>query len=258
MLGGLFGFRLDVELAFEPDRFLVIHRHLQEGAQVIHLALEVGVEQRAVAFASAPENVAFTLEFVCHFDRFLHLGGGVGKHIRIRARGRAHRVARMNKEAGRAPQQPDPGPLLFPFQDFHDGIQVLVGLPQGRSFRRHVAVVERVERRPELLHEFKGHPHACLSHLQRVGAVFPGPEGRPGPKHIPQLPADRVPIGHRKPQMILHRLPVHHLIGVVMLERERVPGLGAFKLDATDFWEEFFGYAFHINEFRMSKLWVAA
>ena len=44
-LVGSFGFALDQELAGEADLLRVIDRHVQEGGEVILLALEIGVEQ---------------------------------------------------------------------------------------------------------------------------------------------------------------------------------------------------------------------
>jgi len=42
----------NVELAFEPDLLLVVHGHVEEGGEVIHLAFLVGVPERGVAFAT--------------------------------------------------------------------------------------------------------------------------------------------------------------------------------------------------------------
>jgi len=39
MLGRLLGLGLDVELAFKPELLLVIGGHVQEGAEMVHLAL---------------------------------------------------------------------------------------------------------------------------------------------------------------------------------------------------------------------------
>src|ERR1035441_8501504 len=108
VLRRLFGLGLDVELALEADRFLVIGGQVEELAEMVHLALEVGVEKRAVAFASAPEHVAGAFERVRHLNSLLNLGGGVSEHLGIAARSRAVRKARMHKQTGSAPKQLHP------------------------------------------------------------------------------------------------------------------------------------------------------
>ena len=59
----------------------------------------------------------------------------------------------------------------------------------------------------------------------------------PTPNRSRQLAAERVPVGDREPQMVLHRLAGDEFVGVVMLEGERVLGVGAFVLDLFDVWE---------------------
>ena len=57
VLGRLLRLGLDVELALEADLLLVVHRHVQERAEVVHLALQVGVQQRACSLRGRPRNV---------------------------------------------------------------------------------------------------------------------------------------------------------------------------------------------------------
>ena len=47
--------------------------------QTIEFAFEIGVPERHVAFAAAPEDVVGAAEFLGHFDRLLHLGCGEGE-----------------------------------------------------------------------------------------------------------------------------------------------------------------------------------
>ena len=105
VLGRFLGLGLDVELALEPDALLVVDRQVQERAQVIQLAFHVGVQQGAVTFPPAPEDVARAAEIVGDFDGFLHLRRRVGEHVRVAARGRAvhePRVARTGRPCPRA------------------------------------------------------------------------------------------------------------------------------------------------------------
>ena len=54
VLGGFFGLRLDVELAFEADLFFVGDGHVEELGEVFQLTLHVGVPEGGVTFAAAP------------------------------------------------------------------------------------------------------------------------------------------------------------------------------------------------------------
>ncbi len=92
---------------------------------MVELALHVGVPQVLVAFAAAPERVAAAAEFLGDFERFLHLRGGKGERVGVRAgRGAVH-VAAVAEQVGRAPQQLDAGALLLLLEHFHDRVEVL-------------------------------------------------------------------------------------------------------------------------------------
>ena len=56
MLHGLLWLWLDEELSCEADLVLVGDCHLEEGAHVIQLSLQVRVEEGLVAFTSSPEH----------------------------------------------------------------------------------------------------------------------------------------------------------------------------------------------------------
>ena len=112
---------------------------MQEAREVIELSLHVGVPETCIAFAAAPEGVALAAELVGHFKRLLHLRGGVGKDIGVRAgRGAVHE-ARVCKQAGGSPEQLDARALLFFLEDLDDRVEVLVrfreGCPSGATSR---------------------------------------------------------------------------------------------------------------------------
>ena len=97
VFGRLFRFRLDEELAFEADALRVIESEMQKSSQMILLTFEVGIEQRFVAFPTTPEDVAFAAKFFGHLNRFLHLGGGIGKDMGVGVCCRAAHIAGIRK-----------------------------------------------------------------------------------------------------------------------------------------------------------------
>ncbi len=234
VFGGLLGFRLDVELAGEADLFGVINSHVEKAGEVLQLALHVGVPEILVAFAAAPECVAAAAELFGHFERFLHLGGGEGERVGIGAGGGAVHVAAIAKEVGGAPEQLDAGALLFFLEHFHDFVEIAVCFGKRVAFGCNVAVVKRIERVAELLHELERHASAVFGVLDRVGAVLPGTNGRAGAERIGQRIAERVPVDDAEPQMVAHRFIADFFVRVVVTKSERVLGLGAFETDAFD------------------------
>ena len=112
VLGRLHRLRLDQELAVEPDPVLVLGDEVQEPGELGALALEVGVEQRVVALAAAPQDVVLAAEALGHLEHVLDLRRGVGEDLRVGVGGGAGLVARVGEQVGRPPQQPDAGPLL--------------------------------------------------------------------------------------------------------------------------------------------------
>ena len=125
-------------------------------AEVVELALHVGVEQGRVAFAAPPEGVAGAAQLVGDLHRLLDLRGGEGEDVEVRAGGRAVHVARVGEEVGRPPEQLDAGAGLLVLEDLDDLVEVGVALLEGLALGGDVAVVEGVERGAELLEELEG------------------------------------------------------------------------------------------------------
>ena len=124
MLGRLFRLGLDVELAGEADLLGVVDGHVEEAGEVLELALHVGVPQILVAFAAAPERVAPAAEFLGDFERLLHLRGGEGERLGVRAGRRAVHVAAVAEQVGGAPEQLDAGALLLFLEHLDDGVEI--------------------------------------------------------------------------------------------------------------------------------------
>ena len=109
VLGRLLRLRLDQDRALEADLVLVFDDHVEEAAELVEFLLQVGVEQRLIAFAAAPENVVLAAELLRRIHAGLHRRRGEGEDVRIRIGGGTRHVAAVGEEVGRAPEQLDAG-----------------------------------------------------------------------------------------------------------------------------------------------------
>ncbi len=234
VLGRFFRLGLDVEGPGETELLLVVHRHVHELGEVVHLAGEIGVEQRGVALASAPEGVAFAAQLMGPLHRLLHLRGGVAEHVGAAARGRAVHVAGMDEILRRAPEQLDPGVLLQLLQLLADGVEVLVRFGERLAVRGDVAVVPAVVRGADLRGELEHRVRAGHGILHGAFAGVPRALRRAPAEHVAARPAHRVPVHHREAQVLLHGLALDELARVVVLEGQGVLGARAFELDVPD------------------------
>ena len=222
VLGRLLRFRLDVELALEAEFLLPRHRHVEEPAQVVQLALHVGVDQAAVALAATPEGVALAPQAVSHLDGLFHLGSGVGVDLGVGRGRRPHGVALMGEEAGSAPKQFLARLVLQALQLVGHCVKGRVGLGQGAQLGCYVTVVEAIKVNPHLVEELEEHVGPLGRVLDRVAPVVPRCLGGAHPEGIAQRVAHAVPVGGPEAHVVAHRLALHFLIGVVVLEGQRV------------------------------------
>ena len=217
------GLRLDRRRAAEPDLLLVLDGQVEEAREVVELALHVGVEQRRISFAAPPEGVAGTTELVRDLEGFLNLRSREREGVEIGTRRRAVHISRVAEKVGRAPEQLDAGACLFVLQDLDDLVEVGVALFECFSLGRDVAVVERVERRAELLKELKSDQSFALRIRDRSATIVPRPIGGTRTKRIAKGITERMPVHHREPQVLLERLAPDDLVRIVVLEFERIP-----------------------------------
>ena len=103
MSRGLARFRLDPELASEADFLLPSHGHVEKRRELVEFVLHVGIPERGVPFASAPEYITAATEFLGYGDRFFDLGRSVGEDRQAWRGGSTLGETRMRKQAGRAP-----------------------------------------------------------------------------------------------------------------------------------------------------------
>ncbi len=238
VLGWLFGFGFDVELAFEADFLFVIDGKLEEQSHVVQLAFHIGIEKGVIAFASAPEDVAGAAEFLGQFHRLFDLAGGVGEDVGVGVCARPGHKARVREGVGGTPEALDAGVFLELFGDGDDLIEAFVGFGQVVSFGGDVAVMEAPELDAQFGEKFKGGLHSLLGPLHRVGGFIVAAEDGVGAELVGSKAFEGVPVTDGKAQVFGHRLAQYFLFGVVMLEGKRIFGISAFVLYLFDFRKE--------------------
>ena len=204
---------------------LVLDDERDEAAELIEFALDVGVEQRFIAFPSAPEHIILTAEPMRYLERGADLAGGIGEDVRIRIGRRARHVAAMREQIGRAPEQPHLARCHLLLEEIGDGVEVGNGLGKRGAFRRGVDIVEGEEGHIEQAKQLESDIGLGARHRHRIRAMMPGPQERLATKGIAAGPAERVPVTDGETQVILEPLPTNDTILVVPAEGERVLGV---------------------------------
>ena len=74
---------LDEQRGLETDLVLVLGDQVQEPRELVALAREVGVEQRVVALAAAPQDVVRATQPLGDLQHVLDLRRGVGEHLGV-------------------------------------------------------------------------------------------------------------------------------------------------------------------------------
>ncbi len=234
----LFGLGLNVERALKSNLLLVVDGHVHELPQVVQFALHVGVQQRRIPFASAPEYVALTAQLVGPFHGLLHLRCSETERVRVAARGRAVHVARMDEVLSRTPEQTDAGVFLELLQFVADRIELRIGLLEVLAVGAEVAVVPGVIGNAQLGGELeeRTRPRDCV--LGGALAGVPRALGGSPAEHVAAGAAHGVPINRGEAHMVAHRLALDHLIRIEMLEGQGILGIRTFVGDPADLGEE--------------------
>ena len=234
MLGRFAGLRLDEELALEALGAGVVAGDGEEAREILALAFHVGVEERHVALASAPENIVLAAERDGGVDGRFELRARAGEEREFRVGRRAVHVARMAEEIGRAPEQFHAGGRLLFLGMANDGLKAFFGLGERGRLVNQVGVVETIIRRAELGDELEGRVHLVAGALHGIG----GGEPRLGPcrraERIGTIRAEAVPVGDREAQQPAQRTACDDALRVVITKGERVDALRAFIGDGAD------------------------
>jgi len=83
VLGRLERLRLDQDGTGEADPVLVLDHQAQEAAEIVQFALQIGVLERLVALASAPQHIVGAAQPVGRLQRVADLHGAPGIDFRI-------------------------------------------------------------------------------------------------------------------------------------------------------------------------------
>ena len=234
MLGGLVRLRLDQDRAVEADAMLVIDDERQEAAELIELAREIGVEQRVVTFAAAPQHVVRAAQTLGRIHRETHLSRGESEHFRIWIGGCTREIARMREQICGAPQQLDAGLGLLALEAVDRSREVLDVLLDRVGSRHHVDVVEGIERRAEAREEIERLIHLVQHRRVIDRAAQPGAIERATTEDVGTVPGERMPVADGRAQVIFHALAEDHAILVVVAIGERIVALQAFVTDGLD------------------------
>ena len=206
----------------EADPVLVLRDEREEPGELLLLAREVGVEQRVVAFAAAPQDVVLAAEPLRDLEHDLDLGRGIREDVRVGVRRGACRVSRVAEQVRRAPQELHPRALLVGSGLVHERQEVGARLGECRAVRSDVTVVEAVVGDPELREELEGGGEALPRGGHRVGSGEPWPVECTDPEHVLAVVREAVPEADADPEVVLHALPEDEAVRLVHLERKRV------------------------------------
>ena len=235
MLGGFAGFGLDEEPALETLGAGVVAAEGEEAGEVFALALHVGVEEGEVAFAAAPEHVAFAAEGECGVDGALELAGGAGEDGELGVGASAVHVTRIAEEVGGAPEEFYAGGGLLLLQIGDDGGHAGLELGEGGAgFVNDVGVVEAIVGRAELGDELEGGVGLVLGAPDRIGGVEPGHGAGGRSEGVGAVAAEAVPVGDGVAEPLGKGAAHDDAGGVVMAEGERIGALRAFVGDGVD------------------------
>ena len=240
VLHGLLRLRLDVEVAGEADLPAVIPDDGEQGGDVFLLQRHVGVEQRLIALASAPEHIALRAQFDRVFNSFLGLRRREAEHVRTVAAARAVHEAGIAEHVAGGPKALDIRAFRLFKNIVGDLVKPLVrDVDILRILRDDVHVMEAVILDAQLLHKLNARVHLGLRMLHGARDGAEALVRRALSEHIDAVGAEVVPPGHGKGKMLLHGFSENHAGGIIILERERVLAVPALVFDLRDVGKKF-------------------
>ena len=239
MLHRLFRFRLDVEIALEPDAAPVVAAHAEELRHVVLLKRHIRVEQRLIALASAPKNVATRAELHRELNALFRLCRRKAEDVRRVAAARAVHEARVAEHVGGRPEAPDTGAFGLFEEVVGQLVEAAVRLVDvGGILRDDIRVVEAVILDAEFLHELNARIHLCLCMRHRAGLCAERLVRRARAEHIYAHGTEIVPPCHCERKVLLHRLAEDHALRIIVFERQTIFTVSALVFDLRDIREK--------------------
>ena len=230
MLGRFLRFGFNQNSAFEADLVLVIDDHVQEAAHVVQLQVQVGVQQRFIAFTTAPQHVVFATQLVRRVHAAFHSGCRIGKDVRIGVCGCARHPATVAEHVGCAPQQLGARGFLFFAHVVGDFVQGRQVFSVAALFGADVGVVPAIV---GLAEDFEHLERDIGLHLGATHVVLGVPRAFKGltAERVATFPRKAVPIGDGKAQVIFHAFAHDNLVGIVVTEAQITVAISAFVGD---------------------------
>ena len=239
VLHGLLGLGLDVEVTREADAAAVFNSHFHQGCDIFLLKLHVGVQQRFIAFTTAPEHVASAAELDGQLQSLLDLCRRKAVNVHRVGAARAAHEAGVGEHICRTPQALDVGALHF-FKDvIGDLVKATVGLLDVISLGYKVDVVEAEVLDAELLHKLKARIHLCLGVCHRAFFGVEALVGGVSAEHIGACGAKVVPPSHREGQMLAHLFAKDDSVSIIVAECKGIFAVLALKFDFGNVLENF-------------------
>ena len=211
---------------------------MKQRGEVVELAFHVGVEKRRVAFATAPERVAFATELERGVHRGFHLGGSVGENLRVRRSAGTLRITRVGEKAGGAPEKLLVVCLLQVEKMVCDFFQRGGGFREIVELGSDVAVVEAIVVDVDLVEELEEDVGALEGVVHGVRLVVPRHDGSGAAEWIRQAVAHDMPVSGGEAHVVAHRLAINEFVRIVVLEREGVFRSRAFVADFWNAWKK--------------------
>ena len=238
MLGRLVRLRLDQDGAVEADLVLVLDDEAQEAAQIVQLALHVGVEQRLVTLATAPQHIIRAAQAMRRFQRVADLHRAERVDFGVRVRRATGGETRMAEQVGGAPEQlaARRGLQLFEMIDRFGEVTAMLG--DALRISHHVDIVEAIIGHIQLREEVERHFPLLRGGGAVIGARMPGAVEGAAAEHVRPRPAEGVPEAGGEAEMLLHRLAQHDAVLVIETVGELVLAVRAFIADRRDVGEK--------------------
>ncbi|CAB5370609.1 unnamed protein product [Rhizophagus irregularis] len=242
VLGRLERLGFDQDRAGETDLVLVLDDERQEAAEIVELALKIGVEQRLIALTTAPQHIVRATQTMRGFKCVAHLHRAEREHFRVGVGRATSGKARMAEQVGGAPQQLAARRCLKLLEMIDGFGEIAAMLGDSGRIGHHVDIVEAVIGNIELGEELERNAAFMLGGGGIIGTGMPRTVERTPAEHVRPRPAEGVPEAGGEAQMVFHPLAEHDPVLVVETVCKLVVGAWALEGDLGNIGEEIGGH----------------